>query len=347
MSFQGEREQGSRAVRAISIFRNGVNEYKSSIQSAEDYLSSNIFLLPPEIPIARRERIVKIAAVTTIMQRLHCLIMNSDPTPKLIEQSHLVGAVIDPYDGMIDHPKLPTALRFSRELFNAFKEEWSPQNTAGKIDDELLFYNYFLVLRGQIPLKECGGFWHVLKSLHTVQFLSILQRKDAQRQLNQQPTVGELEKISNIKGGLNAILYASLVDPNISDTVNEVDVSEDFTLQRLGELWNICLRDGLMVLFEHGENKLARAIYQAGALVQQIDDFEDVPDDKRSEITTHLNTSPGQSLKFLSRTPKMVRMLKDNFLEAGVNQSYTDKLITYLDLFLARKFIKRLKKLSV
>ena len=126
----------------------------------------------------------------------------------------LVGAMIDPYDSLLDQAGIEIALGFSRKLFDVFDSNWSmsQSQSSPSSPEEKLFFTYFYVLRKNIPFLEHPGFWQTLKALHIIQTISILQRKDASNKFGLSLSLDELQRISTIKGGLNSILYLSLID---------------------------------------------------------------------------------------------------------------------------------------
>lgn len=328
----------------IEAVSQGITDYRLGKQQADNYLSETFFPLTP-ISLDTKERMVKLAATTLLMQRLNCRLLGITPTPVMENQFILVGAIIDPYDGVIDDKDLDRSVQFCNELSNSFLPGWhAPESSPSDPPNENRFYHYFKVLEQEIPRDEYQGFWKALKAMHMIQTISLLQRRDTQSRLGIGLDREELFELSEVKGGLNAILFAALIDPTTAETIPDVEFPPTLTMQDLEPLRRRYVVNGNLYL--SGYNRLADAMYTAGAFIQHVDDFEDVPDDKIEGIQTAFTLDSGMTLQFLRDLPLYIRNIRSQFIAAGKNKKDTEVVLYYLGLYLTRKILKRVKKLK-
>lgn len=346
---QERAHRDSQPISTIHILRQGVFEYKATLRTARDYLNSVLLPLSPNFTQEKKERIAKIIAVTLISQRLHCVVTGIQPEPAVDDQSLIMGAIIDPYDGLLDQSDFPSAMRFSQDLFGVFDTDYDISNhaAAATSDDERAFYGYLKVLQEKIPPESFPGFWRTLKALHFVQTLSLLQRKEAWQKTALNTTPEELARITRIKGGLNTILFVSFINPSLAEAVENITMPQDYTVDDLVNLWNQYIGRHEKTLYRFGHNALADAIFEAGAYVQEIDDFEDEPDDRREGYITEFTERPHAARQFLLSARSKIGNIRNAFVQAGVTQNRAKELQAYLNLFVVRKALKRFKKMNL
>ncbi len=327
----------------ITNITQGLDEYRLGKKQAEDYLSRTLFTLAPIPTPDKRARMIKLAATTLLMQRLYCRLFGHAPTQKLEEKFLLIGAMIDPYDGVQDSPNLENSVQFCADQFQVFAKDISGRMMSQPTsDDEARFYAFLPILEREVPRSEFPGFWKVLKSMHAIQTISLMQRIDVQKQLGIKLSANELFEISSTKGGLNAILFASLIDSGLADTVTNVEFPPDLSLEEVNEMRQSHITHGSLYL--RGHDRLADAIYATGALVQLVDDFEDVPDDVKAGIQTAFTSDSKAMLTFLRNLPFYLHEISSQFLAAGKSREENDMVLQYLELYIARKILKRLGK---
>jgi len=113
-------EQRSQSPGILANLTHGLDEYSLGKKQAEDYLTRTLFLLTPKPTPKKRERMIKLAATTLLMQRLNCRLTGHISTQQLEEKFLLIGAMIDPYDGVLDGPNLENSVHFCADLFQVF-----------------------------------------------------------------------------------------------------------------------------------------------------------------------------------------------------------------------------------
>ena len=255
----------------------------------------------------------------------------------------LVGAMIDPYDSLLDQAGIEIALGFSRKLFDVFDSNWSmsQSQSSPSSPEEKLFFTYFYVLRKNIPFLEHPGFWQTLKALHIIQTISILQRKDASNKFGLSLSLDELQRISTIKGGLNSILYLSLIDDSYREVITELPENSQLSQMSLGTLKENFLSEQRLY---QDRSKLTAAFYKEGALIQLIDDYGDAVDDRNEGVLTAMNTNL-QQLTFLKNFRSYLKKLEDDLYSSDINSGVAKKIISCVELFLFWKIAKRFKQL--
>jgi len=169
-----------------------------------------------------------------------------------------------------------------------------------------------------------------------------MQRVDAQKQLGLKFSAKDLYEISTVKGGLNAILFASMIDTSLADTVIDIEFPPVLSLKEVEQMRQTYLTHGSLYL--RGHNRLADAMYITGALVQLVDDIEDVPDDMEEGVQTAFTSDSRMTLTFLRDIPFHLREISNQFLAAGKSREETDMVLLYLELYIARKMLKRFGK---
>ncbi len=328
----------------VEVASRGPADYRLAKQQAQNFLTDTLFPLAP-LSDDTKERIIKLTATTLLMQRINCNLLGITPSTKMENQFMLVGAIIDPYDGAQDESDLERSLRFCSDLFQTFGSNGhitgSSHTTAS--DTEARFYSYLSQLETEIPKTEYPEFWKTLRAMHMIQTISLIQRKDVQNQLKFKITKSQLFEISSMKGGLNAILFATLIDPKFADTVAEIDLPSTISVQELEVLRKKHVESRGLYLWGH--DGLADAIFTAGAFVQHIDDFEDVPEDEKAEIQTAFTENPWMTFPFLSDVPFNLREIYGQFTRAGTSRQEAEYVLYYLGLYLTRKIIRRASKL--
>lgn len=326
----------------IELVSHGLQDYRLGKIKAQTYLKDTLFPLAP-VSAETKERMVKLAATTLLMQRLNCELVQVPQTTEKEHQFILVGAVIDAYDGAIDDKNLDRSVKFCGDLFAFFRPNYTyPVYDSLASPSENSFYAYLPELEKTVPQSEYPSFWKAMKAMHMIQTISLMQRTDAQKRLNVQLSRDELFEISDRKGGLNAITFASLVDPNFADTIPEIDIPHSLSVQDIKSLKVAYAPQDK--LFLPGGNLLAQAIYTAGGFVQHLDDLEDMPQDKIDGIQTVFTVDPHMSFHFLRDIPYHLRNIRDQFTQAGKSKQEINTVLSYLDLYLARKILKRIFK---
>lgn len=89
-----------------AAFGGEFRELGESRRIAGEYLSETLFANSPNIHPAMREDMVKQAAKSRMLQRMNCLLLGKEDSQETLEQAMLVGAMINPYDGLFDEAGL-------------------------------------------------------------------------------------------------------------------------------------------------------------------------------------------------------------------------------------------------
>ena len=108
----------------ITMATGEFRELGESRKIAGEYLSDTLFVNSPDIHPLMREDMVKQAAKSRMLQRMNCLLMGKEDSKETLEQAMLVGAMVNPYDGLLDKAGIGQALRFCNGFMNVFDPEW-------------------------------------------------------------------------------------------------------------------------------------------------------------------------------------------------------------------------------
>lgn len=338
MAFEKARLLGD-----IGFIQETAHQYSLAKQTAESILSQTFFPLSHDLSQETKERMVKLAATTLLLQNMNCRVLDISPKREYEKGFVLMGAIIDPYDGAQDTLPPGEAFDFCQKVTEVVKPGWEKQESFFQNPQTEFAFRCLSLFQKEIPLEENPEFWKVFMTLHAVQTVTLLQRTHIQNYFGIRISDRELHAMSFLKGGLNALLFASCISPAIGSSVHDIShhfPSEFSDLPAYKEY--ILGQDTCCML---GNDTLVDALFEGGVFVQEMDDFEDVSDDIRDGIETFLTRSQSDSVRFFIHIPNRLREVENAFQRANIPENRRGEFRSALYLYTVRKALKRVGKL--
>lgn len=298
-----QQQQATAAKTYFSIFPFNTPPY---IASAETFLKSHLdgMITDEESPKVTR----------TVMQSEYSLqllsLLIQRPLPvDCTRRAHAVGVCTHFYDTLFDQYDLNISTTAALEMLvklahNDFRQiipthqGLSPNLVAS-----------MFIAQKLVPYEKNPAFWHCFKMLHLIQTISLLQRENGRKQ----PSLQELQIIAEVKGGLSALLAASLLIPDMAQYVQPLVLPENLDLQTL-----LLHHRTVDAFYKAGINPLADAIFLVGGTIQLVDDYRDREDDRKNGIVTEMTRSRFPTALVLRRIPGRLTRVRHLLHGAGV-----------------------------